>query len=114
MAQNSIQDGDILTYTVPSATTIASGAGVLIGGLFGVCLNGGTTGEKVDICLTGVFELPKNTGASPSTAITLGGPVYWDNTAKKVTGVATDNTLIGRGWAAAANGDTTALVRLSN
>lgn len=111
MAQNYINSGKVFEYTVPAATTIASGAPVFLGSsILGVALEGGTTGAVLQVDTEGVWELPKNTGTG--TAIAQGAKAYWDNTAKKVTGVATDNTHIGYGYKASANGDATAQIKL--
>lgn len=110
MAQNFIQDGDVFEYTVPSSTTIASGEGVIMGDAFGVALKGGTTGDVLPVKVSGVFTLPKTTGA----AINYGQKVYWDATNKKIT--ATDasgaNKLCGYAFGAEISGATTCKVKL--
>lgn len=84
MAQNYINNGDHLEVTLGG--THAAGAGILVGDTFGVALNGGVNGTKVQVKITGVFLLPKATG----TGISQGAQVYWDDTAKKIA--ATSNT----------------------
>ena len=76
--------------------------------LFGIAATDKLSGEAVEAQVIGVFDIVKATGA-----LTQGQKVYWDNTAKKVTGTATSNTLIGAAVRAAASGDATARVRLS-
>ena len=66
--------------TLPSSAIVASGAGVLVGTIFGVANNAAASGADVVLSVIGIFDLPKATGA-----ISLGAVVYWDNTAKKVT-----------------------------
>lgn len=94
--------------TVPAPTNLTSGDGCLVGSLFGVASNTVLAGANVPIDTGGVYALAKTAGQS----FTVGAKVYWDNTAKSVTGVATANTLIGVATAAAAGGDATANVRL--
>lgn len=106
--QNFIQKGDVLDYPVPAAG-VKSGDVVVAGALVGIAGKDGVEGEVVAVNLTGVFELPKVTGA-----LALGAEVYWNATSKKVTATATDNTKIGKVFADAANADATVRVRLSN
>lgn len=107
MAKNLVAPGDVLDYTVPSATTIASGDPVLIGDLLGVALIGGTTGDMIPIQVEGVFTLAKTTGE----AWTLGSKLYWSAGTSKVTTTATSNKHIGYAAADAASGDTTGNVK---
>ena len=107
MAQNYIESGDVLDYTVGSSETITAGDVVIKGDLVGVALGSGTEGDVVAIRMEGVFQLPKATGA-----ITLGAKVYWDDTNNVVTTTASGNTLLGQAWSAQASGDTTVKVRL--
>ncbi len=104
--KNYIQPGNVLPLTMPAA--VKSGDGVLVGTLFGVAAIDGASGAVVDCALTGVYELPKATGA-----ITQGQAIYWDNTAKKVTGTASSNRLIGAAIEAAVSGAATLRVRLA-
>lgn len=108
MAQNYIESGDVLDYTVGSSETITSGDVIIKGTLVGVALGSGTEGSVVSIRTRGVFQLPKATGA-----ITLGAAVYWDDTNNVVTTTASGNTLIGKAWSAQASGDATVNVRLN-
>lgn len=105
--QNYIQEGDVIEVTV--AADIESGAGIKLGSLIGVTLGKALNGETARVKLNGVFELPKATGA-----LTVGALVYWDDTAKNVTTTSSGNTLMGKAFAAAASGDTTGIVRLTN
>jgi hypothetical protein len=67
--------------------------------------------RHVEAALTGVFDLTK----IGSQAWTVGAKVYWDDTNKRCTTVATDNTLIGVAVDAVAGGagDTIGRVRLN-
>lgn len=107
MAKNYIQPGDTVTVTAPAA--VASGAGVLIGTLFGVAITDAASGAAVPIKTTGVFDLAKTS----AQAWTVGAAIYWDNTNKVCTTTATDNTLIGKAVEAAANPSGTGRVRLN-
>ena len=107
MAKNYIQEGKNITITAPY--TVASGGGCLVGTLFGVALADIANGEQGVIATEGVWELTK---AVADGGIDIYGDVYWDNTAKKVTGVSSSNTLIGNALAVAATGAATAIVRL--
>lgn len=105
--KNYIQPGDTVTVTAPY--DVASGAGCLVGTLFGVSSTTVASGGEAEIKTTGVYELPK-LGAQ---AWTVGALVYWDDTNKRCTTVSTDNTLIGKALAVAANPSATGIVRLS-
>lgn len=105
--KNYVQPGDTLTLTAPYA--VASGAGLLVGSIFGVATAAAASGAAVEAAVTGVFDLAKATGA----AWTVGARIYWDDTAKNCTTTASTNKLIGVAVAAAASGDTVGRVRLS-
>lgn len=105
--KNYVQPGDTLTLTAPYA--VASGAGLLVGSIFGVATAAAAISTPVEAAVTGVFDLAKATGA----AWTVGARIYWDDTAKNCTTTASTNKLIGVAVAAAASGDTVGRVRLS-
>ena len=107
--KNFIATGNTLTITAEA--DIASGAGVLIGSIFGVATGPIANGAEGVINLTGVYDLPK----TASQAWTVGAKVYWDNTAKEATKTTTSNTLIGVAVVAVAGGagDTIGRVRLN-
>lgn len=116
--KNFIQNGKIITYTVPSATTIVPGQVVIIGSLKGVAQTGGTAGQKITVSLYGVYELPKATGA-----ITQGALVYWAAAGNPVVGAAgsgaitttaSGNTLMGHAFVGVNSGDAFVAVRLDN
>ena len=104
--QTFVQEGNILSLLAPYDVT--SGNGLLVGSIFGVAATDALSGEAVEAQVVGVFDVAKATGA-----LTAGQKIYWDNTAKKVTGTASGNTLVGGAVRAAASGDATARVRLS-
>ena len=70
--KNFIATGNTLTITAEA--DIASGAGVLIGSIFGVATGPIANGAEGVINLTGVYDLPK----TASQAWTVGAKVYWD------------------------------------
>lgn len=102
-----ISDGKTVNVTAPYA--VASGAGCLVGSLFGVAQDAAAISTTVTLAMTGVFTLAKTTGA----AWTEGALIYWDDTNKKCITTASTNKLIGVAVAAAASGDTTGQVRLN-
>ena len=107
--KNYVQPGNTITLTAPYA--VASGDGLLVGAIFGVASGAAALGEPVEAALVGVFDLTK----VGSQAWTAGAKVYWDNTNKRCTIVATDNTAVGVATEAVASGagDTIGRVRLS-
>ena len=104
--RNYVSSGDRLDVTAPYA--VVTGAGLLVGSLFGVAVGPAASGANVTIMTEGVFDLAKAT-----SAVTQGAKVYWDNTAKNVTTTATSNTLIGVATQAAASGDATVRVNVT-
>lgn len=87
--RNMVREGDTVSVTAPA--NVASGAGVLVGLLFGVATGSALSGTPVEIVIEGVVELPK----VAATAINEGVRVFWDNTAGNVTTVTTANNCIG-------------------
>lgn len=98
-----------MTFTAPSGGVV-SGAPVLIGALLVVPLATVAEASKFAGETTGVFTVVK----PGSQAWTEGAVLYWDNTAKKVTTVATDNYRCGVAAEAVGSGAglTTGKVRL--
>lgn len=95
--KNYVQPGEHLTLTMTAA--VASGAGVLIGTIFGVAQGNAAEGEQVVLVRRGVFDLPK----LAAQAWTAGAKIYWNDTDKVCTTVASGNTVIGAAVEAAAN-----------
>jgi predicted RecA/RadA family phage recombinase len=102
--KNFVQEGDALTVVAPYA--VSSGDGVQVGAIFGVAFGNAALGGAVELSREGVFVL---TAAAADTA-TQGAHAYWDNTAREVTTVATNNALIGAFAASKAAATTTATV----
>jgi predicted RecA/RadA family phage recombinase len=107
--KNFVQPGQTLTVTAPY--NVASGAGVLVGSLFGVATAAALLNAQVEIETEGVFDLVK----VGSQAWSVGARVYWDDTAKNCTTTASTNKLIGVAVAAVGSGagETVGRVRLT-
>lgn len=108
MAQNHIQPGAAMPYTNATAAAIVSGQGVLVGNRLCVAMGDIAIGATGELATQEVWELPK----VAATAIGQGVDVYWDDTNKVITNVATANTLAGCAFAAAAAADATIQVKL--
>lgn len=104
--KNFVQTGDKIT--VPAPGTVASGAGVLVGSLFGIAAYSATAGNPVEIVPEGVFDV---TALQTDTG-TVGAKMYWDDTNKRLTTTASGNVLVGALTAAKTSSDTTARVYL--
>lgn len=104
-----IQPGN--TVTLPAPYAVASGDGLLVGALFGIATHDAAENAEVETHLVGVVEIAK----VGSQAWAVGDRIYWDDTAKRATKTATDNTLIGAAVIAVADGagDTIGRVRLN-
>jgi len=105
--KNYIHSGEFMTVTAPA--DVVSGAGVLVGSMFGIATHDALTGEDVEINTAGVVAINKKS----AQAWTVGAKVYWDGTAKEVTTTSTSNTLIGVAAAVAANPSANGEVRLN-
>ena len=103
--KNYIQPGDTIAVIAPA--TVLSGAGVLIGSLFGVASGDAASGAEVLLNTTGVYDLPKQTGQ----AWTAGQLLYWSGT--NVTNVVATNKLIGCAARAELSGATVGRIRLN-
>lgn len=107
MAKNFLQRGDVLT--VPAPTNVLSGAGVIIGSIFGVAAGGALSGEPLDLNVVGVYELPKVS----ALAIATGDKVYFDAATSLVNKTASGNVYIGVAVATAPNPSASVNVRLN-
>lgn len=107
--KNFVSAGNTLTIT--AGADIASGAGVLLGSLFGVAAGAIANGADGVINLTGVYDLPK----VGSQAWTVGALVYWDAANNRCTTTAGSLKLIGVAVAAVGSGagETVGRVRLN-
>lgn len=105
--KNFIHDGKTIEYKV-AGTAIKSGDVRVIGDVAGVAVTDGAVDETVVLNVTGVYELPKGTGA-----ITQGQKVYAAADGSGIVATAVDNKAVGCAWEAADAGDTTVLVKLN-
>lgn len=104
--KNYVQSGDLITVAAPAA--VASGDIVRAGSLIGIAAGAAASGADLVLQLTGVFDLPKATGA-----ITLGAVVYHDAATGDVTTTASGNVKLGVAIAPAGSGAATARIRLN-
>lgn len=105
--KNFIQSGDSIAVTAP-AGGVASGAGVVVGALFGVAATDTAEGAPVTLVTEGVFTLPKLLTA----VLAAGGRVAWDEAHDRCDAPAGGYLPIGVATEAAGNGAATVKVRL--
>lgn len=79
------------TLTITAGADIASGAGVLVGSLFGVAAGHIAEGAEGVVNVTGIYDLPKQA----SQAWVVGALIYWDADNSRCTNVASTNVPIG-------------------
>ena len=109
--KNHVQEGDYIEIT--ASADIDSGELVQFGNLHGVAVTDIANGEKGNICLEGVFTLPKLTAAA-GDACTAGGPVYFSSGSVSGSDSSGSRKLVGHALAAANQAATTVVVRLQN
>jgi predicted RecA/RadA family phage recombinase len=107
--KNYVQDGDRLTYTNGSGSTITSGTGVLVGLRVGIATADIANGAIGTLAMEGVFTLPKLS----TDVVAQGALLYWDNTNKRLTVTTTSNTLCGYAQTAAGAATTTVDIMLN-
>lgn len=108
--KNYIQAGESLELLAPYDVT--SGAGLLVGSIFGIATDAALSGNPVITVTEGVYDL----AALSTDSATVGTKAYWDNTNKRITVTSSGNTYVGvfvKAKAGGAQGDTTAQVRLN-
>lgn len=91
-----VQSGDKITMLAPA--DVLSGAGVLVGALFGVAHGDALSGAAVVLQTTGVVTLNKAAGT-----INPGVRLFWDDSAKRVTTTVTSAFPVGYHVGTAAN-----------
>lgn len=78
-------------------------------GSIGIAQTAGLAGESISVDTVGVYEFT----ATNADLIAVGTPMYWDDTAKEATIVATDMTPMGVSWGTkAATTDGTIAVKI--
>lgn len=108
--KNAHQDGRVLDVTLAAA--VISGGVVASNKLVGIAVTSGAAGDTIAVHVEGVFRLPK----LGTAVFAVGTPVNWDtdnNRAIAAAGGAGDTNAIGYAVAAAVNGSTEVLVRLT-
>ncbi len=105
--KNYIQDGDLIEATAP-AGGVVSGAGLLVGNLFGVAASTAAEGGAFALAVEGVYELPKLSAA----LFSAGGKVSWDGANARCDVPGTGLHPIGVAIEPAASGVATVKVRL--
>jgi predicted RecA/RadA family phage recombinase len=107
--KNFVQPGNVLTMIAPAGGVVSGGA-YMIGSIFGVANGDAAATKEFEMSVNGVYELPK-----VSTEVwARGDRIYWDNTAAKLTKVATGNVFVGVATEAAANPTDNGTVRLND
>lgn len=110
--KNYLAKGDVFNgVTNGSGATVLAGGGILIGSLIGIALSDIANGASGPCAMVGIYSHAKDAGAGTGGA--QGSVVYWNNTSKKFTAVASGNTLVGKFAAACIDGDTSAQILLN-
>ena len=104
--KNFRQAGNIVNVAAPYG--IASGEGVLVGGLFGIAATDAANAATVELKLNGVFDI----AALTTDTGTIGTKMYWDAANKRLTVTSASNTLVGCLAMAKGGTDTTARILL--
>lgn len=105
--KNWIQTGEFMDYT--AGTAITSGEVVLVGSKIGIAATDIAQGAKGSLAMDGVFSVAKlNTDV-----VAQGAALYWDNTNKRMTTTAINNTYAGYAVEAAGSGTTTVKIRIN-
>lgn len=107
--KNFVRKGQVLNYKNTTGSAILSGALVICGSLAGVAVTDIPNGEIGAVNLTGVYTLPKATGA-----ISQGVKLYWVVADSNVTTTASTNPYLGFADVAALSADATVNVILAN
>lgn len=111
MAKNFKQEGDVLTLAAPVGGVVSGGL-YIIGDIAVVALISAAAGAPFSGRKSGVFELPKATGAN--TDLAQGQAVFWDaanGVAKRVS--AAGLRIIGVAAAASGTAESVALVDIN-
>jgi len=113
--KNYVQEGERITYTNGSGSTISAGAVVVIGNMLAVACGDITAGASGECATCGVYTVPKVSGA----VIAQGESLTWDvsagafddNAATPATGDITGAAALA--WEAKGAGTTTIKVRFT-
>ncbi len=107
MAQNHIQEGDVMPFTNASGSTITGGSVVSANGIIGVNMADVANGAVGQLAVEEVFSVPK---AAP-LVISQGDKLYW-SVANGTMSKTTTDVYAGRAFADAASAATTVQVNL--
>lgn len=107
MSVKKLQPGERMT--VPLAGTVAPKTPAIFGDTFGVHLNGGVSGQEDEIDIEGVWSIPK----IGSQVQAIGVILYWDDTEKHLTTVASTHKRAGKVHKAALSADTHVAIKLN-
>lgn len=115
MADNYVQPGNVIEWTNGTGSAVAAGAVVKVGKILGVALVDIASTAVGAVQITGVFEVPKVSGA----VIAQGENLTWDvsavafddNAATPASGDVTGAPAIA--WEAAGNGVTSFMVKFT-
>lgn len=106
MATNFVQEGHSLNYT--AGANITSGSFVLVGTIGAIAKTDIANGKTGAVQITGVFSVPKASGA-----VTQGAKLYWSTASSNLTTTASGNTIVGVAAEAAASGDANVKILLN-
>ncbi len=104
--KNTIADGDVWNYPVPSGT-VTAGSVIIMGAVAGIAATDGAAGDTIAVNMCGVYSIAKLT--TSGNVFAKGAKVYHNGTTATV--VDTD-TFIGYAYDAAIQADTTVNVKL--
>ncbi len=104
-----VHEGCSIEYT--PAADVAAGDVVVQGDLVGVAKQPIPANQLGALAVEGVYDFAKATGGG--TVLAAGTTVYWDDAANVVTSTSAGNKQLGKVVKAAADGDATVRVRMS-
>lgn len=105
-----VSEGKTATVTFPYQRN--TGEMLKVGAQLGVAVDTVANGAQGVMRTEGVFAgITKNTAGGESWS--FGALLWWDDTNKRLTVTATGNQFAGVAWAAAAQADTTATIKLA-
>ena len=105
-----VHDGKAIDYRPPADLPV--GSVVVLGDLVGITKRAIKAGELGVLHTTGVFRLPKQTGANK--AIIFGKKVYWHLNTNEVRDTANSGKLLGKSVQETGDDDADILVRLGD
>lgn len=109
MANNFVQDGEVLDYTNAGTAAVSSGQPVVIGAIVGVAITDIARGKTGAARVEGVFTFAKASGEE----VAAGAPMYWAAADGNMTITPTDNVFAGIAAEASGAGVTTVNVKIN-